>query len=965
MGGRRFLAGLAVVLVAGAGAGGGAEAQEPPRQRQPDQAHVQEALNAGLTARMTARLEAEALRLGRSARASALSAPANPEELDVVVEGDDRAALVQAVERVGGRVERPLTGAVGAVVDRDRLAELGHSPGVTRAWIDQAPIPDDISEGTRPTTEFAGATNASLWHGGVPPQRGAGVNIGIIDVGFSGFNGLPIPSDRPPAARVFSNNQCPTDMFGPAVSNHGSAVTEIVYDMAPDATFYLVCIDQESDLELALAFLAANNVSIVNMSLSFTDGRGDGSSWSPLHAAAIVRRARLDHQMLWLNSAGNRGQSHYMVSAGDADNDEFVEIFPGRPFAGDQNEFFLFAVAPGETVSLDVRWDSWFGAIRDYDLLVFDASTGDFVTESIFDQTGGVFPPWENVQVANSSGAVATYALAVFRFSAPTTPVRFDIFGFGAVALELNDPAQSITEPSTSPYAMAVGAHCFRGTATEPFSSRGPTIDGRIKPDISGPDAVSTMTFGSAAATCDGSSGFFGTSASAPHAAGAAAVLKGVNPLPDVLDAAELQALLEAYANGTVALDPQGQDSNRGFGALTLPGTPGTPIPPNGELYTGINPPVRIMDTRPGPGCVGGSCVPLGSAQTRNLAIHSRPEVPDDASAVVLNVTAIGPTSTSHLTVFPTGQPVPRVANLNYTAGQIVGNHVTATIGSGGQISLFNAGGQVHLTVDLAGFYSPTAGTVGLVPMNPPGRIMDTRPASCVGPFCTRIGPAMTVELPVHNVNAGGTVIPDTVTAVVLNVTGVLPTSTTHITIWPEGPTPNVASLNLSTGIVRGNLVVATVGSDGAIRLRNAGGQVDLVADVLGWYESGGDAYVALSPRRTLDTRTGNGPRFGSLTAGEQYDHQVQNIYSVPDEATAALLNVTVVAPSGAGHLTIFPDGAPMVPRTANVNFRAGQVVPNAVISGLGEPSGRITIFNNPTSSATPVVADLAGYFIP
>ena len=64
------------------------------------------------------------------------------------------------------------------------------------------------------------------------------------------------------------------------------------------------------------------------------------------------------------------------------------------------------------------------------------------------------------------------------------------------------------------------------------FSSQGPTTDGRIKPDISAPDGVATVSYGDSFGFA-----FFGTSASAPHMAGAIALMKsrfGVFSLDDV-----------------------------------------------------------------------------------------------------------------------------------------------------------------------------------------------------------------------------------------------------------------------------------------------------------------------------------------------------------------------------------------------------------------------------------------------
>jgi hypothetical protein len=75
------------------------------------------------------------------------------------------------------------------------------------------------------------------------------------------------------------------------------------------------------------------------------------------------------------------------------------------------------------------------------------------------------------------------------------------------------------------------------------------------------------------------------------------------------------------------------------------------------------------------------------------------------------------------------------------------------------------------------------------------------------------------------------------VTAVVLNVTAVFPSSQTHITVWPAGTTmPVASSLNASPGWVVPNLVVAKVGANGKVSLYNNSGTVDLLADVVGYY---------------------------------------------------------------------------------------------------------------------------------
>jgi len=90
----------------------------------------------------------------------------------------------------------------------------------------------------------------------------------------------------------------------------------------------------------------------------------------------------------------------------------------------------------------------------------------------------------------------------------------------------------SVTSPGDSTGSVTVGAMDFSNDQLESFSSRGPTNDNRIKPDISGPDGVTSSTLNP----------FFGTSAATPHVAGAAALLKEKFP---TATADDLQNLLE------------------------------------------------------------------------------------------------------------------------------------------------------------------------------------------------------------------------------------------------------------------------------------------------------------------------------------------------------------------------------------------------------------------------------------
>ena len=106
-----------------------------------------------------------------------------------------------------------------------------------------------------------------------------------------------------------------------------------------------------------------------------------------------------------------------------------------------------------------------------------------------------------------------------------TPGVRYDLSYYGDVGPSLlsvsnatRAAAGSVDTPASSPYALAVGAANVANNSLEAYSSQGPTIDRRLKPDITGFDNVRRISTSSIASP--------GTSAGAPHVAGAAALIE-------------------------------------------------------------------------------------------------------------------------------------------------------------------------------------------------------------------------------------------------------------------------------------------------------------------------------------------------------------------------------------------------------------------------------------------------------
>jgi FlgD Ig-like domain len=268
------------------------------------------------------------------------------------------------------------------------------------------------------------------------------------------------------------------------------------------------------------------------------------------------------------------------------------------------------------------------------------------------------------------------------------------------------------------------------------------------------------------------------------------------------------------------------------------------------------------------------------------------------------------------------------------------------------------------------GVSAPTldvAWTGGTVVTGTPGSFVALTPYRLLD---TRVGSGGTGPLPAAGsvdlqVTGRGGVPADGVGAVILNVTAVTPTAPGYLTVFPTGTiAPNASNLNFTAGQVVPNLVLAKVGTNGKVSIRNgSGGATEVIADVAGYFVSGTvvdpGGVTSVAPWRLLDTRVElGGP--GPVAAGGTVKVQVTGRGGVPASGVSAVVvNLTAVTPTGAGFLTAFPSGG-TVPLASNVNFVPGQVVPNLAFVKLGT-DGSFTVRNG-SSGVTEVIADVAGY---
>jgi hypothetical protein len=407
--------------------------------------------------------------------------------------------------------------------------------------------------------------------------------------------------------------------------------------------------------------------------------------------------------------------------------------------------------------------------------------------------------------------------------------------------------------------------------------------------------------------------------------------------------------------------------------------------PSRGATYTPMTP-YRIVDTRIPycNQCGSGHLTPYAT-RTIHVAGYTRqgytgPTVPASASAVVLNVTAVSATSGTYLSVFPTGTPRPNASSLNSPQYGQVANLVTVALGTGGQVDVFNNAANVDLVVDVEGYYSSGGGNSGEYhPLVAPVRVCDSRGGHGTACASGSDNPLTAGQTRAVTVTGGTTGIPadGTAASVVMNLTGVVGTAGTYLTVFPSDPTlhtcgtpPTASNLNLSAYTTQPNRVITPVDSTtGQVCIFNAAGTINFIVDVSGWYGNGlesslasGTTYHPISPQRICDTRLGQGTLCNGLTLGSWTTLAVlaSSQGGLPGTGMrAVVMNTTILARSQATYISVYPDGAPY-PGTSDLNAEPGSTLANLVIVSL--PSDGKVDATNAVPSAD-FIADAVGWF--
>jgi hypothetical protein len=353
--------------------------------------------------------------------------------------------------------------------------------------------------------------------------------------------------------------------------------------------------------------------------------------------------------------------------------------------------------------------------------------------------------------------------------------------------------------------------------------------------------------------------------------------------------------------------------------------------------------PRRLMDSRSG---VGVAKARLSPNTVYHLAVvgpgTGNAEV---ASAVALNVTALGSTDAGFVTVWPCDTPLPDTSNLNFDAKETIPNAVVTRISSDGQVC-FRSSVAVNLLVDSAGWFPIGS----FIQPKTPNRLIDTRGPTLV--------PANTpLEVPV----AGMFDVPTTVSATLLNVTVTQPVAGGFVTVYPCGqPVPDTSNLNFEAHHTVPNLVLAAAGVAGKTCVISSVA-THVFVDVMAWFPTNADIKAQV-PARILDTRAARpyGTPAGMIHANETLHVPLKQIPTGPNlPSEGAFLNVTAAAPQKAGFMTVWRCSDPK-PGTSNLNFAAGINTANLVVTA-SDTNSEVCVFSDAEAF---VIIDVNGLFV-
>ena len=449
--------------------------------------------------------------------------------------------------------------------------------------------------------------------------KGDSVRVGVISDGCTNWNSSKTSGDLP--ADFDSTHFTFGGVNKMGCGDEGTAMMEIVHDLAPNADLYYygaLCdpAGSAAHIDAIHRLVREKGCKVIVDDLNWWDQPmfEDGTPATNSYIAAAVQWA-IDTGVTYVASAGNwanggqTDRSHYqamyqtvsMFTIGGVGNPWTVKNLQGPipnfphidncggpcpPFCGPcppdpYHQLHDFDPGPGEDVGFKVvvpigrcmtvilQWnDPWGAPVSDYDLYLFNANLAFQKARS----DTNIIDPMERITYCNQYYPQGeTLNIVINRFAGPPKLLKMFIYGCSWADNQYHTIENSIYEHDGVADEITVGAVPYNNINNiELYSSRGnfdvyfPAYQSREKPDVVTIDGGKITGAGSFGDSTGGAWRFYGTSASAPHVAAMAALL--LSKCPTMTP----QQVHQKFERTAVDLGNAGFDVTYGHGRIDI-----------------------------------------------------------------------------------------------------------------------------------------------------------------------------------------------------------------------------------------------------------------------------------------------------------------------------------------------------------------------------------------------------------
>lgn len=364
---------------------------------------------------------------------------------------------------------------------------------------------------------------------------GNGVRIGVISDGVLGLSDAKKSFDLPENVEDLSTYNCdPTGSY-PGACAEGTAMMELIYDLAPNATLGFCGVGSSFTFQSCISRLFDDfKADIVVDDLSFF-----GQPYFEASSTTISIESYVNQGKIYVTSAGNYAKNYY-------ENDFITKEIKDETYESvhqfsENDSFQTFKLKKDRRVDIFLQWnDHFFEAINDFDISLINIDTEEVLDTSQSNQYNAenIRVPFEVIHYYNETGKTLNLGVNILKKKGSENK-RLKMFILGASPFYAT-PSGSIFGQAASLKVMAIGAVEAKNeddpehNKIENYSSLGntridfPVLEFRNKPDLAAVDGVMVSGAGGFGyeGTCGNEHCFYGTSAAAPQIAGLLALLK-------------------------------------------------------------------------------------------------------------------------------------------------------------------------------------------------------------------------------------------------------------------------------------------------------------------------------------------------------------------------------------------------------------------------------------------------------